>query len=131
MVPEDHITWEAEYTDGTCDREKDGKQYAGIDRNNLKKFKLMTPQDTVLFETWPQPGMTGHNLVYRRRISMIQSEGDKNMNFIIGWMPSGPAFVIDVAGGSYRELPDGFDPADAEAYPPVPMPGELWFQDNT
>lgn len=130
LASEDLITWEVEYIDGTLHKEKEGAVYAGIDRNSLKKFKLMTIDGNVLFETWPPPGFNGHQLVYRRRISMIQTEGIRKVLFLLGWMPNGPAFVIDIAGGTYRELPKGFDPTDPEAYPPVPMPGELWFSDQ-
>lgn len=130
LVVEDMVTWEAEHIDGSVQRERDGAVYAGIERSTLRKFRLVTLDGQVLFETWPPEGHTGHQLVYRRRISMVQSEGERRVLFLIGWIPTGPAFVLDISGGSYRELPQGFDPADVEAYPPVPMPGELWFLDN-
>lgn len=130
ILNSDTVTWEAEYHDGTLHKEKEGKMYAGIDRSNLKKFKLMTIDGNCIFETWPPLGKNGHQLIYRRRTSMVQSEGGRNVVFLIGWGLDGPAFVINVDTGLYRELPNGFDPGDPEASPPQPMPGELWLADN-
>lgn len=130
FVNADFVFWEVEYANGTTLREgQDGLTYGGINRATLKKFKLVNTEGTVIFETWPPPGKNGHNFVYRRR-TRIMENGQKMTLFVLGWLPDGPAFAIDVNSGEYRQSEVGFIVGDADLYPPDPMPGELWFLDN-
>lgn len=129
FVPADLIRWEVEYDDNTTDRESEGKKYGGINRSRLQKFKLINEAGATIFETWPPVGKNGHNFIYRRR-SRIMESGQKMTIFVIGWLPDGPAYAVNVADSSYRMLEDGFNIADPDMYPPEPMPGELWFADN-
>ena len=127
IVAEDLCTWEAEYADGTVHRESDGTVYAALDRNSLAKFSIIAPDGVVLFETWPPLGRDGHHLVYRRRITL--SDRGRSAGFVVGWLNGGPAFYIDVTGGTYRCNEEGFVVGDSQLYPPVPMRGELYFED--
>lgn len=124
-IPADSITWEVEYDDGTVLRGLTPESYAQIDRDRLKIFKLIG-RGEVLCSVFPPSGATGHNLVFRRRTSMTMSEGSvvRSAIFVIGWIPRGPAFAVDVFRGTFRRLENGFDQNDPELYPPVLMPGE-------
>lgn len=127
-VPEDRCTWEAEYKDGTVTREAEGNSYKDINRDQLAKFRLIHGS-SVVFETWPPGSATGHNLVYRRR-SRLGAGGDgpeRDVIFVVGWVPMGPAFAINLSAGTYRKLDQGFTLGDPELAPPAPMPGEAFF----
>ena len=125
MLDTNLVFWEVEYNDGTIFRESDGNKYSLINRFKLNKFRLITSNSIVLFETWPPPGLSGHNFVYRRRTKMDVGQGQATF-FVVGWL-GGPAFAIDPASSSYRESREGFTHGDSLLYPPQPMPGELWF----
>lgn len=120
MSPADFVYWEALYADGTVLRETDGQPYAAIDRSKLSSFRLIHGGEPLI-ETWPPPGATGRNLVYRRR-TQFGNDG-RRVIFLLAWMPMGPVFVIDPKAATVREAA-GFDPEDAELAPPEPMPGE-------
>lgn len=129
FVAADLIMWQVEYTDGSVESERDGKKYGGIDRARFRKFQLTNAAGQVIFETWPPVGKSGQNFVYRRRIRIMEN-GQKMTLFVLGYLPDGPAFAVNVEDGTYRELPNGFDPADQDMYPPDPMPGEVWFAED-
>lgn len=126
FVPADFVKWEVEYNDGTFAREAEGASYGAIDRARFKKFNLVNDQGVVIFDTWAPAGKSGNNFVYRRR-TRIMENGQRLVIFVLGWLPDGPAFAINVADGTYRELPNGFHANDPDLYPPDPMPGEAWF----
>lgn len=126
MNAADLVTWEVTYTDGTLDRESDGKIYAGIDRNKLKSFRLVSPDGQNLFETFVPDGRNGNHLTYRRRVSFCN--GSRSSIFVIGWW-GGPAFAIDIDNGTYRVSEEGFKDGDPDLYPPVAMAGEKWLLD--
>lgn len=133
FVSGDFVYWEAVYNDGTSLREKEGGRYHAIERNKLEKFRIVTPDETILFETWPPVGLDGHHLVYRRRIGLTYGDGlgtTRSALIIIGWLPNGPAWAIDVDNGTYLESPDGFKFGDPIFYPVDPMPGEKHFEDQ-
>jgi hypothetical protein len=113
--------WEVTYTDNTTASE-DTITYGQIDRSRLKSFRLVQGAE-VVFEMIPPPGFDGNNLVYRRRTRMGEG-GDRNVIFVLGWAPNGPAFAIDIVTSTYRVLETGFDPADPDLYPPMAFPGE-------
>lgn len=125
MLPEDLCFWEAEYQDGTVHREADGFNYRNLQRHALTKFRLVYQGETI-FETTPPNGASGHNFVYRRRTSIGP---DRSVVLVLGWIPDGPAFAVDVSNGTCRVSEEGFVVTDPELYPPEPMPGEAFFVD--
>lgn len=129
FVPSDFVRWQVEYTDGTKRGEADGMKYGGIERSRMKKFQLLSETGEVIFETWPPPGKSGQNFVYRRRTRIMEG-GQKMTLFVIGWLLDGPAFAVNVSDGSYRVSETGFIVDDPDMYPPDPMPGETWFNDQ-
>lgn len=129
FVAADLVRWQVEYDNGTFDQEYQGKTYGGIDRARLKKFQLVNETGTVIFETWPPPGKNGHNFIYRRRTRIMEG-GRKLTLFVLGWLPDGPAYAVNVEDGSYRVSETGFIIGDPDMYPPDPMPGELWFAED-
>lgn len=120
LTPADFSYWEVLYDDGTTQRETDGKPYSTIDRSRLASFRIVHGGETLI-ETFPPPGATGHNLVFRRRTQV----GDlgRRVIFVFGWAPMGPIFSLDPTAETYR-VAGAFDPADMDIAPPVPMPGE-------
>ncbi len=126
MLPEDQCFWEAEYQDGTIHREIDGFNYRNIQRDSLTKFRLVYQGHTV-FETSPPSWANGHNFVYRRTTAL--SADNRSVIFVLGWIPHGPAFAVDITNGICRVKGDGFENGDPELYMPVPMPGEDFFAD--
>lgn len=120
LSPADFVYWEALYTDGTALRETDGQPYSAIDRAKLASFRLIHGGEALL-ETFPPPGATGWNLVYRRRTQM--GTDGRRVVIIVGWAPMGPVIVVDPEASSYFEAP-GFNPSVMELAPPQPMPGE-------
>lgn len=123
LTPADLAYWEVLYDDGTVLRETDAGTYNAIDRSRVASFRVVYAGE-ILIETFPPPGATGRHLVYRRRTTLGQSGGGRRVLFVFGWAPHGPAFALDVAAKTYRVLERGFDPADVELYPPVPISGE-------
>lgn len=115
------VTWEATYTDGTVYRESEGGAYRGIDRNLLKSFRIVAPGLTLL-EIFAQDGRTGHNLCYRRRTGITQG-GKRLVWFIVGWVPQGPIYGVDVANEEIVTAP-GFAVGNPVFYPPAPMEEE-------
>lgn len=111
----DTAYWEVLYEDGTVLCESQGAKYPQIDRSHLKSFRIVYNGEIVL-EAFPPPGVSGHNLVYRRR--SILGSGSRGVLIILGWAPMGPIFGIDLDNGSYYEDAMGIMPTL------TPMPGE-------
>lgn len=115
--------WEAVYPHRTI-RESDGIKYADIPRDDLTEFRLIY-QGQLLFSTPTPPGATGRNLRFR-----IRRETTGEARFLLGWMPHGPAFLLDPAAIDKDDVglwiaDQGFHTqADCRCVPPHP-PG--WF----
>lgn len=99
LTKADTAYWEALYHDGTVSCEADGGAYPRIDRGNLSSFRIIQGGE-IVFETYPPLGLSGRNLVYRR-VSTLG--GARSVFFIVGWMPEGPLFGVDIDHGQYYE----------------------------
>ena len=121
LVPEDTTYWEVLYQDGTFARETDGKSLTHTPREGMASFRLIHGGE-LLIEVPVPAGMTGKNLIYRRRTSMVN--GDRDVCFVFGWVPGGPAFAFDVTKMAYRVSEEGFIMGDPQLSPPVLTPQE-------
>lgn len=101
----DTAYWEALYNDGTVYCEAQGAKYPGIDRGQLRSFRIVHNGE-IVFELSPPPGRTGHGLIYRRRTDLGQSGAGRAVWLILGLAPVGPFFVIDLDKGEYYEDPN-------------------------
>lgn len=118
VVAADTAYWEAQYEDGTALYEAQGGRYDAIDRSRLVSFSIVYSGENV-FTTFPPPGMSGHNLVYRRRSTIsVGDEAGRSVVLIVGWAPAGPIFLVDLDAGQYHEDAAGLLPTL------TPMPGE-------
>lgn len=90
------ISWEAESHDGSVLRERDGHTYREIPRTNLKSFRLVSPGQ-ILLETFTDANRPGRGLCYRRRTVLKQGTGRTQVYYIVGWVPLGPVYVLDVS----------------------------------
>lgn len=129
FVPADFVYWEAVYDDGSSLREKDGGVYRAIERNKLSSFRIVSPDETVIFEVRMPDGLNGHNLVYRRRNAITEGRGRTGI-ILVGFIPTGPAWALDITNSTYLESPQGFIFGDPIFYPVDPMPGERYFEDQ-
>lgn len=115
LVEADVAYWEVLYEDGTVLSEAQGGKYQSIDRGRLASFRVIHGGENV-FEVFPPPGLSGRDLVYRRRTSI--SDSGRTVVLIVGWAPMGPIFSVDLATGSFAEDTQGLLPTL------TPMPGE-------
>lgn len=114
LLPEDRTFWSVQYTDDTWFREIEGASYERIERDRFKSFTL-TYKSQDVFTCYPPTGATGRNFIYRRRIRLTESQG-RDVVFIVGWMPHGPIYCVDIARGTYKESP-GFVEGDPDLLP--------------
>lgn len=118
------VTWEAEYYSGQVLKEREGRLYADIDRNELKEFRLVAPGE-ILLRVPMGNGRAGHHLCYRRRSTLEMGPGASGRNtwFIVGFVPMGPVVAyspgLDEARQSSR-----FIAGDPIFLPPNPRPQE-------
>ena len=124
-IPVDLLIWQVRYTNGQIVSELDTK-YSALDRANIAAFIVSDMSGNPIVEFLPPPGYNGNNLIYRRRTFMVQEAGDRQVLFIIGWGPKGPAYAIGIVNDQIllRESKEGFIVGDSELYPPMPFPGE-------
>jgi hypothetical protein len=123
LHPADVATWEALHEDGTVLREREGAVYRQIDRSQLSAFRIVQAGE-LLLEMLPPAGATGRNLVYRRRTTL--GSGGRDVLFVVGWVPMGPAVTLNLRAGTFRTL-ETFTPGDPELDPPDlhPWEGEI------
>lgn len=115
--PADLAYWEVLYDDGTVLSEAAGGTYAAIDRGRLQSFRIIFG-GTIVFELFPTNGHTGYELVYRRRSTLGSGDGfGRGVTYIIGLVPDGPFYALDLDRGEFRE-----DPSLLATL--APMPGE-------
>lgn len=121
------VHWEAVYQDGFILREADGHRYKDIDRNQLREFRLVSPGEVLAALFTGQDGVTGWNLVYRRRTIMSVGAG-KTVWFVLGWVPQGPILAIQPETLQLLQ-DDRFHTSEAGplgAPQPIPEEGEHW-----
>ncbi len=117
--------WEVVYDDGTVQRETDLKPYTSIDRARLKHFSVVHHGEILVTLTpHAEHGVTGHNLVWRRRTRIGQGVG-RQVILLFGFAPMGPVYALDVDSMQYI-VQEKFDPEDPTGvfHPPAPLEGE-------
>jgi hypothetical protein len=120
LIAADHITWEIDYIDGSIVRERMGASMRDVDRERIKRFRLVAPGETVAEFPVPE-GATGKNLMFRRRTFQSVEDGSRRQVLLVAWAPMGPAIMIDPQEGKARQE-ECFIDGDPEMYPPAPAP---------
>ncbi len=128
LTKTDWCFWEVLYDDGTTLREDLGAKYGEIDRSRLESFRIVRGGETLV-ESFPPPGATGWNLVYRRRTVASYESDDvetlaRRSTILVAWVPHGPALSLDPEHDEYRVSRTGFVQGDPDFDPPVLHPHE-------
>lgn len=125
LVPGDFAHWEVTMADGSTVREAPGLGYPDLDLERVRAFRIVHEREPV-FQIRIPADYDGRNLIYRRRTTLSPERG-RVVWFVIGFLPEGPAYAVDVAGGEYVQSDDGFMLGNGPLAAPQLSPNEVAF----
>jgi hypothetical protein len=125
------MNWRAVYHNGDVWTEQDGP-YSTMPRSGLKAFQIVHG-DYLVLETVPPKGDDWSGLRYRRRSEMRTDGLPGDAKLVVGWVPSGPAYLVGT-DGSVWESASFHDSCDETCNHPhgwfdAPVPIDTEIQD--